>query len=61
MKNVSREPILTLPVPVTSATEQSRIVRRVAEFGALCADYLQYLSATWQTQSQLAEALVETV
>ena len=36
MKNVSREVILTLPVPVPPASEQSRIVAKVEELMALC-------------------------
>lgn len=41
--------------------EQSRIVARVTELRALCADLRQRLAAAQQTQSRLAEALVESV
>ncbi|NHC06877.1 restriction endonuclease subunit S [Azonexus fungiphilus] len=41
--------------------EQSRIVARVAELRALCAQLRERLAATTQTQSRLAETLIETV
>lgn len=61
MKNVSREVILTLPVPVPPAAEQSRIVARVNELRALCSTLRQCLAAVQQTQSRLADVLVESV
>ena len=61
MKNVSREVILTLPVPVPPAAEQSRIVARVTELRALCTKLRQSLSFAQQTQSRLADALVAAV
>ena len=59
MKNVSREVILKLMVPVPPAPEQSRIVARVAELRALCVQLHNRLATTAQTRSRLAEALLE--
>ncbi|MBP5996588.1 MAG: restriction endonuclease subunit S [Azonexus sp.] len=59
MKNVSREVILKLMVPVPPAPEQSRIVARVAELRALCTQLRDRLATTSQTRSRLAEALLE--
>jgi len=61
MKNVSREVILALPVPLPPIAEQSRIVARVTELRGLCAELRKRLAAARQTQSHLAKALVETV
>lgn len=41
--------------------EQFRTVARVTEFRALCAQLREHLTATAQTQSRLAEALIEKV
>ena len=46
-------------VPLPPLPEQSRIVVRVAELRALCAQLRKRLAATAQTQSRLAEALIE--
>ncbi len=61
MKNVSREVILTLPVPVPPKAEQSRIVACVTELRTLCARLSERLAATENTQSLLADALLEQV
>jgi type I restriction enzyme S subunit len=58
MKNVSREVILGMPVPVPPLAEQHRIVARVDELRALCAQLRQRLTAARRTQSRLADALV---
>lgn len=59
MKNVSREVVLKLVVPVPPLPEQSRIVARLTELRAICAQLRQRLATTTQTQSRLAEALIE--
>jgi type I restriction enzyme S subunit len=59
MKNVSREVVLSVPVPLPPLAEQARIVARVDQLRSLCADLRQRLSARQTTQSHLAEALVE--
>ncbi len=46
-------------VPLPPLAEQSRIVARVAELRALCARLRERLSSSAQTQSRLAEALIE--
>lgn len=61
MKNVSREVILTLPVPVPPSAEQSRIVARITELRALCTKLRQRLTFAQHTKSRLAEALVASV
>jgi len=59
MKNVSREVVLALPVPLPPLLEQSRIVARVTALRRLCADLRQRLAAGQATQARLAEALVQ--
>ena len=59
MKNVSREVVLKLIVPVPPAAEQSRIVARVSELRALCAQLRDRIATTAQIQSRLAETLIE--
>jgi type I restriction enzyme S subunit len=61
MKNVSREVVLGLPVPLPPLSEQRRIVSRVTELRRLCADLRQRLAASQSTRSLLASALVEQV
>lgn len=61
MKNVSREVVLGLPVPVPPIAEQSRIVTRVTALRRLCADLRQRLAEGQSVQSRLAEALVQEV
>lgn len=58
MKNVSREVILNLPVPLPPFAEQSRIVARVEALRALCGQLRQRLAASRDTQGQLASALL---
>lgn len=58
MKNVSREVILNLPVPLPPLAEQARIVARVEALRALCGQLRQQLAASRDTQSQLASALL---
>ncbi|MEJ8850402.1 restriction endonuclease subunit S [Variovorax rhizosphaerae] len=60
MKNVSREVVLALPVPLPPFVEQSRIVTCVTALRRLCADLRQRLKAAQATQSHLAQALVES-
>ncbi len=61
MKNVSREVVLALPVPLPPLAEQSRIVTRITALRRLCADLRQRLADRQSVQARLAEALVETV
>ena len=58
MKNVSREVVLALPVPLPPLAEQSRIVTRVTALRRLCADLRQRLAERQSVQARLAEALV---
>ena len=61
MKNVSREVVLALPVPLPPLAEQSRIVSRVTALRRLCADLRQRLAERQSVQARLAEALVQEV
>ncbi|MFT3813156.1 MAG: restriction endonuclease subunit S [Acidovorax sp.] len=61
MKNVSREVVLNLPVPLPPLAEQSRIVTRVTALRHLCADLRQRLAERQSVQARLAEALVQEV
>ena len=61
MKNVSREVVLALPVPLPPLAEQSRIVTRVTALRRLCADLRQRLAERQSVQARLAEALVASV
>ena len=61
MKNVGREVILGMPVPVPPLAEQHRIVARVEELRLLCTQLRERLSDARRTQSQLADALVAEV
>ena len=58
MKNVSREVVLALPVPLPPLAEQSRIVTRVTALRRLCADLRQRLAERQSVQARLAEALL---
>ena len=51
--------IQQIAIPLPPLPEQSRIVARVAELRALCAQLRDRLATTAQTQSRLAEALLE--
>ena len=59
MKNVSREVVLALPVPLPPLAEQSRIVTRVTALRRLCADLRQRLADRQSLQARLAQALVD--
>lgn len=61
MKNVSREVIMQLPVPLPPLAEQGRIVARVEELRRLCADLRGRLSQRKDIQRALSAALVEQV
>ncbi len=61
MKNVSREVVVALPVPLPPLAEQSRIVTRVTALRRLCADLRQRLAERQSVQARLAEALVASV
>jgi type I restriction enzyme S subunit len=56
--NLSVGKIRNFVVPIPSLAEQSRIVTRVNELRALCADLRERLSASQSTQAHLAEALI---
>ncbi len=58
---VSLSLLRNIPFPLPPAAEQSRIVARVASLRALCAQLRKKLTDARDTQSQLAEALVEAV
>jgi len=59
MKNVTREQILNLPLPLPPLVEQHRIVAKVDELMALCDQLKAQLSAARQQHAQLATVLVE--
>ena len=59
MKNVSREVVLSLPVPVPPAAEQRRIVAAVASLTALCDRLRDRLAARRDLSAKLAAALTE--
>jgi type I restriction enzyme S subunit len=61
MKNVGRTVILNMPVPVPPLAEQHRIVTRVQQLRALCAQLRERLHTASATQSRLAQALVDQV
>lgn len=61
MKNVSREVVLRIPVPLPPLEEQSRIVARVTYLRYLCAELRHRLAARQTTHSHLAEALIDKV
>jgi type I restriction enzyme S subunit len=61
MKNVSREVILSLPVPIPPAQEQSRIVAQVEKLLSLTASLRARLTAAQTKQAHLAEALIAEV
>jgi len=59
MKNVTREQILNLPLPLPPLAEQHRIVAKVDELMALCDQLKAQLAEARQQHAQLATALVE--
>ena len=58
MPKVNQAVVARAPVPLPPLAEQSRIVARVETLRRLCADLRQHLTASQNTQRQLAEALV---
>jgi type I restriction enzyme S subunit len=58
MKNVSRDVILTLPLPLPPLAEQRRIVAKVDELIALCDRLEANLTTTDDTRRRLLEALL---
>jgi type I restriction enzyme S subunit len=60
MKNVGREVILNMPIPLPPLAEQHRIVARAEELRVLCADLRKRLREARATQSNLGDALVTT-
>ena len=59
MKNVSRDVVLSLPVPVPPLAEQSRIVAAVASLTALCDRLRERLAARRELSAKLAAAMTE--
>jgi type I restriction enzyme S subunit len=59
MKNVTRDVILGLPVPLPPLAEQHRIVAKVDELMALCDQLEQQLNAGEQLSRLLLEAVVQ--
>ncbi len=60
MKNVSREVVLSLPIPVPPAAEQSRIAAAVASLTALCGRLRERLATRRALSAKLATALTES-
>jgi len=61
MKNVTREQILNLPLPLPPLAEQHRIVAKVDELMVLCDQLKTQLAESRQLHAQLADALVSQV
>ena len=59
MKNVSRQQIQSLVIPLPSLAEQQRIQIRVNELMTLCDTLQQQVQQAQSTQQQVASALVE--
>ncbi|MDB4573499.1 restriction endonuclease subunit S, partial [bacterium] len=59
MKNVSRETMSNLPIPLPPLAEQHRIVAKVDELMALCDQLKASLATAQATQLNLADSLVE--
>jgi type I restriction enzyme S subunit len=58
MKNISREVILTMPIPLPPLAEQKRIVAKVESLMKLCDDLEARLRAKETTAAKLVEAVV---
>jgi type I restriction enzyme S subunit len=58
MKNVTRDVILDLPIPLPPLAEQHRIVAKVDELMALCDQLEQQLSQADQQRRRLLEAVL---
>ncbi|MCL2899121.1 restriction endonuclease subunit S [Brenneria tiliae] len=58
MKNVSRETISLLPVPLPPIAEQNRIVAKINELMALCDELDQQIDTTVSKQDKLLNALM---
>jgi len=61
MPKVNQATVATAPIALPPLAEQTRIVSRVQQLRAVCAQLRKKLTDVRNTQSQLAEALVETV
>ena len=60
VQNLNADKVRSVPIPLPPIAEQSRIVARVTELRRLCSNLRERLVASQTTQSQLAEALVES-
>jgi type I restriction enzyme S subunit len=58
MKNVTRDVILDLPIPLPPLAEQHRIVAKVDELMALCDQLEQQLNQADQQRKRLLEAVL---
>ena len=61
MKNVSREVMANLPIPLPPQNEQWRIVTRVDELMRLCDALEQSIDAAQSKQAQLLDAVMARV
>lgn len=59
MKNVSREQILNLPIPLPPLSEQRRIVAKLDQLMEYCDQLKIGLNHVRQVQVRLANALIE--
>jgi type I restriction enzyme S subunit len=59
MKNISREVILSMPVPLPPLAEQKRIVAKVEALMKLCDDLESKLKAKEETAGKLVDAVVK--
>ena len=60
-KNINLEILSSVLIPIPPVREMKEIVSRITELRTLCADLRQRVGSVQQTQSRLADALVESV
>lgn len=60
-KNINLEILSSVLIPIPPVREMKEIVSRIIELRVLCADLRERLGTVQQTQSRLAETLVESV
>ena len=61
MKNISREAMCNLPVPLPPLTEQRRIVAKINQLMALCDELDKQIDASTQKQTTLLNAVMAQV
>jgi type I restriction enzyme S subunit len=61
MKNISREVMNNLPIPLPPLAEQHRIVAKIDQLMALCDQLDQQIDATTRKQTTLLNAVMAQV